>query len=122
MEKKTPQKESRIDRSDRYWVSFVKWRQERIRRSLIRPLYQEALRSLFFVVILFVDSLFPLQLFVSIESPYNYIASLIVLVILLYIEMRCYNLLWGKKGRWSLEKYTTVPEKDHEEKNNLNQN
>jgi hypothetical protein len=27
-----------------------------------------------------------------------------------------YNLLWGKKGRWSLEKYTNRPKEDVKQK------
>lgn len=119
MEKKTIQQESRIDRTDRLWTSFVQWRQQRIRKSLMRPLYQEVLRSVFFVAVLLVDSLFPLQLYVSIVYPYNIVAFLLVLGILIYIEVRCYNLLWGKKGRWPLGKYTHEPVKNHE-KNDQN--
>ncbi len=113
MEKKTVQQESRIERTDRLWTSFAQWRQQRIRKSLMRPLYQEALRSLFFVAILLIDTLFPLQLYESITSPFNIIASLVALGILLYVEVRCYNLLWGKNGRWSIEKYTHDSLEDH---------
>jgi len=119
MEKKTSEKESRIDRADRLWVSFFKWRQERIRKSLMRPLYQEALRSLFFVVILLVDTLFPLQLYESLLIPYNSITAIVALVVLLYFEMRVYNVLWGNKGRWSLDKYITAAEEKQDKKSDL---
>jgi hypothetical protein len=115
MEKKEPQQESRIKRADTFWSNLANWRQERIRKSLIRPLYQEALKSVFFIAVLLIDSLFPLTLFYSFLFPYNIISALLLLVVLLYIEARCYNALWGKKGRWSLQESIPVPEQRTEE-------
>jgi hypothetical protein len=107
MEKSATQRESRIERTDKFWVGVAEWRRERIRKSLMRPLYQEALKNLFLAGVLLLDSFLPLQLYVSLLKPYNIISSLIVLGILLYIEVRCYNAVWGKNGRWSLQNYTT---------------
>lgn len=84
---------------------LLKRRRESIQKSLIRPLYQEALKSMFFVLVLLLDSLIPLQLYFLFVYPYDIIVSLIVLVFFLYIETRVYNSLWGKKGRWSLDNY-----------------
>ena len=103
--KKTPEDESRVERADRLWSSVARWRQESIRKSLLRPLYQEALKTLFLVAVPLVDSLIPLQFYVSLTNPYNIIMTLVILVIFLYIEIRIYNAIWGKKGRWSLSKY-----------------
>jgi hypothetical protein len=121
MEKKEPQQESRLKRADTFWVNLADWRRERIRKSLIRPLYQEALRTVFLVAVLLIDSLFPLTLFYSFLYPYNIISTLLLLGVLLYIEARCYNAFWGKKGRWSLQKLTPKPEQRTEEEKGLKQ-
>jgi len=84
---------------------LLKKRRESIERSMIRPLYQEVLKSIFFVVIILVDTLIPLQIYLDFPDVINIVFALIVLIIFLYIEKRIYNLLWGKKGRWSLDKY-----------------
>jgi hypothetical protein len=115
MEKSAPQRESRIDRTDRLWVSLSQWRRERIRKTLIRPLHQEALKNLFLAGVLLLDSFLPLQLYVSLQTPYNIISSLIALGILLYLEVRCYNAVWGKNGRWSLQNSTTSSEQKKKE-------
>jgi len=103
--KKTTEDESRLERTERLWTSISRWRQESIRKSMIRPLYQEALKTLFLVAVLLVDSLIPLQFFVSLASPYNIILTLVVFGVFLYVEIRIYNALWGKNGRWALAKY-----------------
>jgi hypothetical protein len=35
------------------------------------------------------------------------------------VEIRIYNSLWGKKGRWSLDKYKKSSEKIVEEKKDM---
>lgn len=97
--------ESRLERTERLWTSIARWRQESIRKSLLRPLYQEALKTFFIIAVLLVDSLIPLQIFVSLVSPYNIIVTLVILGVFLYVEVRIYNALWGKNGRWALSKY-----------------
>ena len=72
---------------------------------MIRPLYQEALKTLFVVAVLLVDSLIPLQFYVSLASPYNIVLTIVILGVFLYVEVRIYNALWGKNGRWALAKY-----------------
>jgi hypothetical protein len=93
MEKSAPQRESRIERTDRFWVSVATWRRERI-------------KNLFLAAILLLDAFLPLQLYVSLPIPYNILGTLIALGILLYLEVKCYNAVWGKHGRWSLETYS----------------
>ena len=111
--KKTNEDESRFERTERLWTSIARWRQESIRKSMIRPLYQEALKTLFIVAVLLVDSLIPLQFFVSLASPYNIVVTLVIFGVFLYVEVRIYNALWGKNGRWALSKYKTcVKQKD----------
>jgi hypothetical protein len=97
--------ESRLERSERLMTSIVRWRQESLRKSMLRPFYQEALKTLFLVAVLLVDSLIPLQFFVSLGSPYNIILTLVSFGVLLYVEVRIYNAVWGKNGRWALAKY-----------------
>jgi hypothetical protein len=84
--------------------------------SMVRPLYQEALKSLFLVCVLLVDTLIPLEVFRILPAPFNSIVSLVILGIFLYIEIVMYNSLWGKKGRWSIDKYKKSFEKRVEEK------
>jgi hypothetical protein len=103
--KKTTEDEPRVERADRLWSSIARWRRESIRKSLLRPLYQEVLKTLFIVTVLLVDSLIPLQFYVSLASPYNIVMTLVILGIFLYIEIRIYNAVWGKNGRWALSKY-----------------
>ncbi len=90
---------------------LLKRKQENIKKSLLRPLYQEALKSLFLVAVLLIDTLIPLEIFLDLFSPLNIILAIVVLIIFLYIEIRMYNAFWGKKGRWSLEKYKKTNEK-----------
>lgn len=97
--------ESRLERTERLWTSIARWRQESIRKSMIRPLYQEALKTFFVVAVLLVDSLIPLQFYVSLASPYNIVVTLVILGVFPYVEIRIYNATWGKNGRWALAKY-----------------
>ena len=111
--KKTPKEESRTERANRLWSTLAKWRRESIRKSLLRPLYQEALKTLFLMVVLLVDSLIPLQFYVSLTSPLNIVGTLVSLGVFLFLETRIYNALWGKNGRWALTKYEKrVEQKD----------
>ena len=80
-------------------------KRESIQKSMIRPLYQEVLKSLFFVILLLVDSLIPLEILRYLPGIINIILALIILSVFLFVEIRIYNLLWGKNGRWSIEKY-----------------
>jgi hypothetical protein len=100
-----PKTESREERMDSLWASLVKHRRERIRKTMLRPLYQEALKSLYLTAALLIDALLTLQLFMSFTFPINIITALVLLCILLYIEMRVWNAVWGRSGRWSLAKY-----------------
>ena len=98
-------------------VNFLlRKKRENIQNSLVRPLYQEALKSLFLIIILLIDTLIPLEVFRMLFSPLNIVISLIILGIFIYIEIRLYNSLWGKKGRWSIEKYKKPIGNETEEK------
>lgn len=97
--------DSHVEKTENLVQYLLRKKRDNIQKSLVRPLYQEALKSLFLVAVLFVDSLIPLQFFVSLESPYNIILTLVSLGVFLYVEIRIYNALWGKNGRWALAKY-----------------
>jgi hypothetical protein len=43
-----------------------------------------------------------------------------MLGVLLYLEIRLYNAFWGKKGRWSIEKYRKTIATTTEEKKDVN--
>jgi hypothetical protein len=91
-------------------------RRKRVKESIERPLYQEALRSLFFVLFLFADAFIPLEMYQDLVVPYNTVGALVVLGILLFVEYRLYNAFWGKKGRWPAEKYRKTVEKAERKK------
>ena len=57
----------------------------------------EALKSLFIVIVLLIDTLIPSRVFRMLSYPLNIVITLIILGIFLYIEIRLYNSLWGKK-------------------------
>jgi uncharacterized membrane-anchored protein len=106
---------SYVERTESLMNNFLKRKRESIQKSMIRPLYQEALKSLFLVVVLFVDALIPLEIYLDLPNIINIVLTLVILSIFLYVEIRIYNLLWGKKGCWSLEKYKKTLEKNKED-------
>ncbi|HIG99385.1 MAG TPA: hypothetical protein HA258_02280 [Thermoplasmata archaeon] len=119
----TPRK-SRLDlhveKTENLVHYLLKKKKENIQNSLVRPLYQEALKNLFLVVVLLIDTLFPLEAYRSLPFPVNIIVSVIILGVFLYIEIRLYNAIWGKHGRWSLDKYKKTIVKTTDEKTDLN--
>jgi len=94
-----------VEKTENMVNYLLRKKRENIQNSLVRPLYQEALKSLFLVIVLLIDTLIPLEIFRILFSPLNIVLFLIILGVFLYIEIRLYNSLWGKKGRWSIEKY-----------------
>lgn len=101
---------SYVENTENLFTRLIKRRRDSIRRSLIRPLYQEALKSFFIVIVIFIDSLMPLEIFLDLPFIVNIVLALVVLCILFFVEMRIYNSLWGKNGRWSLDKYKKISE------------
>lgn len=101
-----------VEKTEGFVNYLVKRKKDSIQKSLVRPLYQEALKSFFLAVALLIDTLIPLEIFLDIFSPLNIILALVVLIIFLYIEIRVYNSFWGKNGRWPLEKYKKTNEKN----------
>jgi len=96
---------SHVEKTEDLTNYLLKRKRENIKKSLVRPLYQEALKSLFLVIVLLVDTLIPLEIFLDLSVSINIVLAIIVLFIFLYVEIRIYNAFWGKNGRWSLEKY-----------------
>jgi ABC-type xylose transport system permease subunit len=109
-----------IEKTENLVNYLLKKKKENIQNSLIRPLHQEALKSLFFVAVLLLDTLLPLEAYRSIPSPFNIFIAIVLLGVFIYLEIRVYNALWGKKGRWSLEKYRTLIATKPEEKTEKN--
>jgi|WetSurMetagenome_2_1015567.scaffolds.fasta_scaffold01862_8 hypothetical protein len=105
-----------VEKTENLFRFLLRKKRDGIQNSLVRPLYQEALKSLFFVAVLLIDTLIPLEMYRDILSPFNIVVSLVVLGIFLYIEFRLYNSYWGKKGRWSIEKYKKPSETTSEER------
>jgi len=95
---------------------LLKRRRQNIINSMVRPLYQEALKSLFIILVLLLDTLIPLEIMRVLSSPLDIALALLALGFFIYVEIRIYNAYWGKKGRWSLEKYKKALENTMEEK------
>ncbi|MCJ7698099.1 MAG: hypothetical protein MUO73_07205 [Thermoplasmata archaeon] len=98
---------------------LLKRRRQNIINSMVRPLYQEALKSLFIVFTLFLDTLIPLEIMRMLSSPLDIALAILTLGFFFYVEIRIYNSYWGKKGRWSLDKYKKSSGKAVEEKKDV---
>jgi len=108
-----------VEKTENLVNYLLRKKKENIQNSLVRPLYQEALKSFFLVVILLIDTFIPLEVLRNLSSPFNIALCLVVLGVFLYVEIRIYNSLWGKKGRWSLDKYKKSSEKAVDEKKDV---
>jgi hypothetical protein len=95
---------SRLENTERALAYLSKRRQENIKKSLIRPLYQEILKCIFIVFVMLIDVFIPLQILIEMPTPVNSIGSIIALIIFLCIEIKIYQMIWGKNGCWSIEK------------------
>lgn len=105
MKQKINRLNSNVDRFENLLKNFSIRKRESIQKSMIRPLYQEALKSLFFVIVIIVDTLIPLEIFQNLSNIIGILFTLVIFSIFLYVEIWIYNKLWGKSGHWSLEKY-----------------
>jgi hypothetical protein len=84
---------------------YAEWRRKKIYDSLIRPLYQEILKCIFIIIIMIFDTFILLEIIILINPPINIILFLFCALILFYIEIKIYNYIWGRKGKWSINKY-----------------
>lgn len=73
-----------------------------IKRSMMRPLYQEVLRVLFISACLLPDFLIPLE-FALYGTVVGWILFAITLGGLLAVEGFIYSSIWGPGGRWDVE-------------------
>ena len=103
--------ESRLENTERAFSYLSKRRQENIRKSLVRPLYQEILKCIFVVFVMLIDVFIPLQILIEIPTPVNSVGSIIALISFLFIEIKIYRAIWGKNGCWSIEKCKTTSKK-----------
>ena len=101
---------SNVEKFEELMNNIIIRKRESIQKSMMRPLYQEVLKSVFLVVILLIDTLIPLEIFRDLPGIINIILALIILGIFLFVEIHIYNLLWGKNGRWPIEKYKKISE------------
>ncbi len=109
-----------VEKTENLIQYLLKKKKENIQNSLVRPLYQEALKSLFLVSVLLIDTLFPLEAYRRFVFPLNIVVTAILLGVFLFLEIRVYNGLWGKKGRWSIEKHKKSIGNSIEEKKDVN--
>jgi predicted YcjX-like family ATPase len=105
MAKRKSRLDIHVEKTENLVKYVLRKKSDSIQNSLVRPLYQEAFKSLFLVVILLIDALIPLEVLRDLSSPINILVSIVVLSVFLYVEIRMYNSVWGKKGRWSIDKY-----------------
>ena len=97
--------ESRHEAFDSMLLRVSKRKRESIEKSMIRPLSQEILRCIFISFIMLLDTFVLLQILLDMPRPFGFILFAIILIIALYVEIRIYGLIWGKKGCWSLDHY-----------------
>jgi hypothetical protein len=115
-----PSRKNRLDvqveKTENLVHYLLRKKRDNIQNSLVRPLHQEALKSFFLVAVLLIDTLIPLEVYRDLPLPFNIAVSLVVLGVFLYVEILIYNVLWGKRGRWSLEKYKNLLKQNNEQK------
>lgn len=116
MTSKKSRLDDHVEKTEKIFNYMIKKKTQSIQNSLVRPLYQEVLKSLFLIVILLIDTLIPLEILRLFINPFHIIFSFVFIIIILYIEIVVYNLFWGKKGRWSIENYKNISKQNNEEK------
>lgn len=97
--------DKRLDIVENSFKRYSDRRKKNIHKSLIRPLYQEILKSIFFILTLVINSFILLEILIFFIFPTNMIIILIIIFILLYFEIKVYNSYWGVNGKWSLDNY-----------------
>ena len=102
---------SRLENTERALAYLSKRRRENIKKSLIRPLYQEILKCIFIVFVMFIDVFIPLQILIEMPTPVNSVGSIISIIIFFCIEIKLYQVIWGKNGCWSIEKCNITTKK-----------
>ena len=88
--------------------SFKRYSQRRkksIYNSLIRPLYQEILQSLYLIFIMILDAFILIEIIINFNIPINLLLFLIISFVIIYFEYKLYKKIWGLNGIWSINKY-----------------
>ena len=80
-------------------------RKKNIYESLLRPLYQEILKCIFITIIIIIDTFILLEIITILNPPINIVFFLFSALIIFFIEIKIYNSIWGKNGKWSIDKY-----------------
>ncbi|MBU0496624.1 MAG: hypothetical protein KKG04_01550 [Candidatus Thermoplasmatota archaeon] len=94
----------RIEQLENAWKRISERRIKSIQNSMIRPLYQEIIKMIFYVFVTIFNSLLLLQILIESTTIIIDVIYIMVLTVVSYLEYRVYAALWGKKGRWSLIK------------------
>ncbi len=97
--------DKRLELVDQTFKRYSDRRKKNIYQSLLRPLYQEILRSIFIITIMLFDTFLLLEVILFFDIPLNIVIFFILSIITIYIETKFYNKLWGINGRWSINKY-----------------
>ena len=97
--------DKRLEIIENTFKKYSDRRRKNIQKSLIRPLYQEFLKSLFIITIMLFDIFLSLEIILSLNLPINMIVFIISIFFILYIEIKIYNAYWGLSGKWSINKY-----------------
>jgi hypothetical protein len=97
--------DKRLELVEKTFKKYSDRRKKNIQKSLIRPLYQEILKSIFIISIMILNTFLSLEIIFLLKFPINLIIFLITLFVILYIEIKIYNIYWGLNGKWSINKY-----------------
>lgn len=103
--------DKRLDIVENSFKRYSDRRKKNIQNSLIRPLYQEILKSIFFILILVFNSFILLEILIFFNFPINIIIILIIAFILIFFEINIFNAYWGVNGKWSLDNYKNTEER-----------
>ena len=73
--------------------------------TILVTLYQEILKCLYLIIVMIFDAFILLELIQNLIFPFNLISSIFFAFLLLFFENKIYNRIWGKNGKWSINKY-----------------
>ena len=97
--------DNRLNIVENTFKKYSERRKKNIQNSLIRPLYQEFLKSIFIMIIMIFYIFLSLEIVLSLNFPINLIILTISIIFILYVEIKIYNAYWGISGKWSINKY-----------------
>lgn len=97
--------DNRLNIVENTFKKYSDRRKKNIQNSLLRPLYQEFLKTLFIIIIMIFDIFLSLEIILSLNFPINLIILTISIFFILYAEIKIYSAYWGIHGKWSINKY-----------------